>query len=382
MTPAAGYRGYPSDNALNLVRLALAATVIVAHAYYVLGVGNGPVIRGENIGGYAVFGFFAISGYLVTHSRLARPLGQYLVHRAARLLPAFWVCLLVMVVGFGPLGYFVENATLDGYFSTATQPLRYLTSNWLLDVTSYDIAGSPRSVPYPGVWNGSIWTLWYEFVCYLLIAALLSLAVARRRAWLVVGAAWAAATATHWLWSHGLARFVGDDGQIANLLKLAPIFLGGALLRLLPWRVRYRWWIAVPSLGVFVAAVWLTGTTGAQVTAPLLAYVLLWLGLVVPRVAWFQRNDLSYGVYIYAFPVQQTLVLLGVAGTSVVSHSVAALALVVPFALASWFLVERPVMRRSRASDARPKPTDEPVVTQGGAANDRGLQRDAVPVER
>ena len=74
-------------NSLNLIRLALALLVLVAHGYYLSGVGTGPSFQGENLGGWAVFGFFTISGYLITASRFANPLGRYLVLRVRPDLP-------------------------------------------------------------------------------------------------------------------------------------------------------------------------------------------------------------------------------------------------------------------------------------------------------
>ena len=74
----------PRVNSLNLVRLVLASMVLFAHGYYISGAGVGPHLDGENVGGWAVFGFFAVSGYLITGSRWSNSLGTYLVHRIAR----------------------------------------------------------------------------------------------------------------------------------------------------------------------------------------------------------------------------------------------------------------------------------------------------------
>ncbi len=79
--------------------------------------------------------------------------------------------------------------------------------------------------------------------------------------------------------------------------------------------------------------------------APLpLAYLLLWLGGVLPtRVG--AKNDISYGVYIYAFPVQQLLALAGVQRFGVIPMMVASTICTIPLAWSSWVLVERPAMR-------------------------------------
>ena len=79
-------------NGLNLVRLGLALAVLVSHGYALLGRPE-PAPGGEKVGTWAVFGFFAISGYLITGSRLSSPLSAYVLRRLARIYPAFLVCL-------------------------------------------------------------------------------------------------------------------------------------------------------------------------------------------------------------------------------------------------------------------------------------------------
>ena len=186
-----GHQLDPRHNSLNQVRLVLATTVLFAHGYYIAGVGVGPHVDGENLGGWAVYGFFAISGYLITGSRWSNSLGTYLVHRVARIFPAFLVCLLVMVAVIAPLGDVWAHGTLAGYLTTATTPGHFLFLNAGLRIGAYDIAGTPTGVPYPGAWNGSLWTLYFEFLCYLIVAALAVFPAVRRSPWWI-GLAWVA----------------------------------------------------------------------------------------------------------------------------------------------------------------------------------------------
>src|ERR671927_618625 len=82
----------PRANSLNFLRLLLALTVIVSHAWPLGGLGKEPLLDGRSPGGYAVYGFFALSGYLITGSRLNSRLGDFLKRRVLRLYPAFLVC--------------------------------------------------------------------------------------------------------------------------------------------------------------------------------------------------------------------------------------------------------------------------------------------------
>lgn len=178
-----GRRFDPRDNSLNLIRLVLAGTVLIAHCYPLSGLGDSPQLDGWNLGEWAVFGFFAISGYLITASRFSNSLKTYLIHRIARIMPAFWVCLLVTVGFFAPIGYWVMHHTIDGFLTSATAPGNYLLSNAFLKIAFWDVAGTPSGIPYPGAWNGSLWTLYFEFLCYLIVGAVAVFAWVRRSPW-------------------------------------------------------------------------------------------------------------------------------------------------------------------------------------------------------
>lgn len=349
--PWSGSQLDPRANSLNLIRLVLASMVLFAHGFYISGAGVGPHIDGENLGGWAVFGFFALSGYLITASRWSNSLGTYLVHRIARIFPAFLVCLVLMVVVVAPIGYLHTHGSLAGYLTTGpTTPANFVFSNSLLKINSYEIAGTPAGVPYPGAWNGSLWSLYYEFLCYLVVGALAVVGWVRRTPW-ALGAAWLVATAGFAAWGRVVGPLVGGNEDLHLLLKLLPLFLAGGLVHRLRGRLPLHWSGAVLAATLVVVAVWALDGWGAQLTAPAIAYVLLWVGSVVPSPRLVHRHDISYGVYIYAFPVQQLLVLTGIHTVNLALYDVVALACTVPLATASWLLIERPVMRRAR----RPK---------------------------
>lgn len=354
----------PRNNSLNLIRLVLASTVLFAHAYYIAGMGVGPHIDGENLGGWAVFGFFTISGYLITASRLGNNLGTYLVHRIARIMPAFWVCLIVTAGVFAPIGYWAAHRTFDGFLTTPTAPASYVFANFFLKIGAYDVAGTPANVPYPGAWDGSLWSLYYEFLCYLVIAGLLSLAWFRRRAW-PLAVAFLISVAV-WAKIQVVLPYLGGNPDVLLLSKLLPLFLGGALVQVLRSRLPLHWVGALGAAVVSGLAIAVLDGWGAQLTAPLITYLILWIASVVPAPRLIQKHDISYGVYIYAFPVQQLLAIGAVYVHGLWVFNIAALLGTIPLAIASWLLVERPIMRRARrttkaASTPPPTPAPEPA---------------------
>ncbi|WP_434613508.1 acyltransferase family protein [Arthrobacter sp. A5] len=332
----------PRNNSLNLIRLILAFMVLFAHSFFVVGAGTGPGFKGENLGGWAVAGFFGISGYLITGSRFNNNIGPYLVHRAARIFPAFLVCLLVMAGAFAPIAYVAQHSSLHGFFQTPTTPANSVFANMFLKISSYDIAGTPAGVPYPGAWNGSLWTLYFEFLCYLLIALLGSLALVRKSPWPIL----AAFLLSVLVWAN-IARldpYLQNNFDFNMLSRLVPYFLGGAVVKVFARRIGLNWQGGVAALVLAAGCVFGLDGFGNQLAAPFIAYLLLWVSTWLPSPRLVLRHDISYGAYIYAFPVQQLLAVFGAYHWGVWWFTVAAAAATIPFATASWLLVEKPIM--------------------------------------
>ena len=343
------------NNALNLFRLILATAVFISHAYSITAAGPEPRWAGESLGGWAVIGFFVISGYLITASRMRSDLGTYLVQRVARIFPAFLVCMILTAAVFAPIAYLVQNDTLSGFLTTPNTPFNYVFANAGLKITDYSVAGTLATVPYPFAWNGPLWTLYYEFLAYLVVGFAMIFAVVKRTPW-IIAAMFAASVAVR-ANLDTLNRITGGNYEADLLSKLLPYFLGGAVVYMLRTWIPLRWWVALPSLaaGLLIAYEW--NLWGGQAAAPLFAVAILWLASWVPSPQFIRTNDVSYGLYIYAWPVQQLLALRGVHEHGLLVYNLATGAGALLLASASWFLLERPVMQRVRDSIRRQKAT-------------------------
>lgn len=338
------------SNSLNLFRLILAFLVLVAHAFYTAGLDWAPGFNGENLGGWAVIGFFVISGFLITRSRLRTDAGAFLVHRIARIMPAFLVCLVLTAAVFGPIAQLATTGTLAGYVTTPTTPLEYIWGNLFLHIDHYAIGSSLSALPYPDAWNGSLWTLYFEFICYLVVWVLGAFAIFRRSVLLTL-VLWVGTVAVRAATAAGLSG--GLDGDFDLLARLLPYFLGGSLVYLVVQRWGFVPLIGILSIPVAAALMVFVPVLGGPLAAPLLCYALLYLSTVVPQPGWIARNDISYGFYIYAWPMQQLVYIFGGAQFGVVVYILITTALTTLLAMASWFVIERPVMRLARHRPAR-----------------------------
>jgi len=335
----------PRRNSLNAIRLVLALLVIVSHTWPIGGYGRELHLGDQTLGNWAVAGFFAISGYLITGSRLhSRNFVDYLWRRVLRIYPAFFVVLVIVAFGFAPL---VAAATGDGPW-TVSGAVQYVVKNLALDIRQYGVPDTLNSVPLPRAWNGSLWTLFYEFLCYLAVGVAASFLPRRALQWCAVAALVLGGGATLVI-THGL---VSVPTTLELFIRLLAFFAGGMLLYLLADRVPLSGWLALAALLALAVA------AAVGVSRPLaglpVAYLMLYLGSRLPLHRVGSRNDISYGVYIYAFPVQQVLVYL-FADRAIDPLSFALLSAIgtVPLAWASWLFIEKPAMSLKRLTAGR-----------------------------
>jgi peptidoglycan/LPS O-acetylase OafA/YrhL len=342
----------PRRNALAVLRLGLAGVVAVAHGLAV-GFGWQPQLGSTRLGDLAVDGFFVLSGFLVTRSyvRLGT-FGRFAWHRALRILPGFWVCLVVTAVVAAPLAAVLLERSPATVFTTAEDPAwRYVLVNAALPVLQYEIAG--LSAPNgETVFDGSLWTLQYEALCYGVVGLLGVAGVLRNRpAQVLVGIAvvWAAALLQH----AGAIPF--DVPLLANreLLRFLLVFLLGVAACLFADRLPVRRLWALLSAVVVLAAAHLPDhhLVGAACFAYLCVYAMVRLPL-----RWTPSWDLSYGLYVYHWPVQFLLLLAGATALGPVVFVVTGVALGAALAAVSWLAVEAPALRLKDARLAGLRP--------------------------
>jgi peptidoglycan/LPS O-acetylase OafA/YrhL len=354
----------PSDNNFTLVRLCLAISVIYSHSYWaVFGVPSKDdlsQILGDSVSDYAVNGFFVLSGFLVYPSLLR--LGQvkrFLLARLTRLWPGL-VCSIVLTA---LAGLTVTSAALTSYFRGDT--LKFLVGNLTFLKGYYTLTG----VACGGracIVNGSLWTLPWEARCYLGLALLGAVGLARPKAmvWLVLPATLVGALA----WDFGAVRtvFAAHAGPnavwaVGIAQRLWPLFVLGAGAYILRRRIVLSWWI----LGALFALALATNELAfsLQIRSLLIGYGVLCAGLLTAKKGALSGKwpDYSYGVYIYAFPVMIALHALWPTHLHLVLAA-ATLAATLPLAALSWHLIERPALdafrrrNRERTATAAPPP--------------------------
>ena len=332
----------PRRNALNFWRLLLAAEVILWHSF--LSTGRTAMVPHEAMQltwSVGVDAFFAISGFLITRSWVERPRPrEYLTARGLRILPGLWMCLIVTAFVIAPLGVAIQGGSVKNLL-WSTGPITYVLGNSLVFYVLQGINGTPAGVPFAGSWNSSLWSLGFELLCYLAVLILGLMGMVKYR-WVSVTML-VLATLIAVLQGPLVYPGVWSIGQLAA--RCALMFAAGAVLYQWRDRVPANWWLVALCAAIVIAAGVLL--PDYRVAAGLaLAYAVVVSGALVHGPS--LRNDFSYGMYIYAFPVQQILVMSGLVSlTPMLFFGISTIS-TLPFAAASWFLVESRAMRLKR----------------------------------
>lgn len=344
----------PRANSLDFLRWLLAFLVIFSHSGPIAGFYGGQdlgiqISDEQSLGGVAVAGFFFFSGFLITKSRMGRStIWRYFWRRCLRIFPAFWAALILTVVVLAPVAWHLQKGTFDGYWSSAVEsPVTYFVDNMFLTLGQRNIAGLGETVPYfinHGVrdWNGSAWTLSYEFLCYIVVGLLgLFGALASRRfatafALVVIGL-----NALQWLGAGdigGLNRVLADP---FILMFFAP-FAFGMLFALHGDKIAVddRIAVAMLGLGLFTYAFGGWNVVGQYG----FLYFLMWVGIRFRLTNWARFGDFSYGIYIYAWPLMTLATYFGLERYGWLAYHVVIVVVVHIVAIASWHLIEKPAM--------------------------------------
>ena len=282
--------------------------------------------------------FFGLSGFLVAGSAMRAPsVKAFLALRLLRLLPALSVEITLSALVLGPL---LTTLPLQLYF---TDPLFLSYFGNIIGRVQFVLPGLFATTPIVGIVNLNLWTLHAEYACYAFMLLLLASGVHlnRRKATII-------ACATLVVLGGGNGIFgLGETPEMYNEAVLLMSFIMGM--------VAYHWREHIPVRGdLFIAAAAVFHfVSSARGTALLglipLSYCMVYLGMQpLPRLKLLPPGDYSYGIYLYGFPIQQTLVCLFPGLKSWWLLFPAATLIVLAVAMLSWHVVERPALSLKR----------------------------------
>ena len=296
-------------NNFDLLRILFACFVIVSHSYVLNGDGaTDPLFEMTQqtflFSFIGVKGFFIISGYLIFKSMVvSTSVFEYLVKRVLRIFPALAVVLLVTLAAV----YFIYPSNMPPFFSNK-EVYVYFLGNIILFKPHFFISGIFSGLPSSAI-NGSLWTIEYEFFFYLFILLFFYFRSNKKilkASLVIVVALFLMVRLAFYDWTVQTHFFI----PLEPLFDLGPYFLMGSLLSCFDFDTMpaKNAIAAVLSMALIASVYFKIGHTVVYFTLP---FIVIYVGKQTSKLAnWVHTKlgDPSYGIYLYAFPLQQLLI--------------------------------------------------------------------------
>lgn len=348
------------NHSFDLLRIFFATLVLLAHAPEMTeGDGNRELLARLthtpfNFGALAVDGFFLLSGYLIVKSWIRDPhLGSYLRKRVLRIVPGYIVAAVVCITMVGLLA-----PGIDHFFSRLLHQRSFYASIVML--------GRLNTPPvYPGsrdlIVNGALWTIPYEFRCYLVVAAFGVAGLLRRRwVWLLATVALFADLLRYSIFAmespgwHKLFYLTGEPSEVA---RLGCAFFVGGCFWLFREQIRFRRRYAVAALAAIVLVARFAPGHIEHAAVTLGSYLMFYLCQSRSLDFRWTHNmpDISYGTYLYGTAVEALWIFFHPACSPWLTFAVAA-AIAYVLGWLSWTVVEKPMLSFKSSRRAQPQP--------------------------
>lgn len=322
------------NNNLDLFRIIAACMVIIGHSYVLFpDPGEEDQIRiltgFTYSGALAVKIFFFISGLVVTNSIItSNSVIHFTISRLFRIFPALIFLCLITVFLLGPA---LSSLNSSEYFNSP-QTYSYLKNNILLK-TEYNLPGVFAHNPYANAVNGSLWTLPEEVGCYLFLLAIFAIGVFKNKkmatllfALLIIDMILPQRVLTYW------------KSDISEISLLPASFACGAILAINKDRISIS---ALQPIGFTLLTFLLWKTKFVELIFCITLFSSIIFLAQLPFILKLKiKNDISYGVYLWGFTVQQALQNF-VSGQTVYLKMIISLAISIGLAYLSWFLIEK-----------------------------------------
>lgn len=317
------------DNNLNFIRFCAAILVIFSHSFpLTYGSDNKEVLYiisngQETFGSVAVKIFLIISGFLITQSwDRKKDLKTFFKARILRIFPALMVVILLTTFILGPI---FTTEPLAKYF-TNTKTYKYILSISLIKM-QYNLPGVFENNIYKGAVNGSLWTLYYEFACYCIVAFLGHMNILKKTVVLILFL---------------VCYLLSLNGHLGFMLT--SYFVAGMITYIYKDKIKLNRKLNLVFIILLVFSIYLNLTKYIFPFA--LTYIIICFAFnsKLKLNLFGSKNDLSYGIYIYAFPIQQIISYLLKDNIHWYINLIISLPLTLICAYASWNIIEKPFL--------------------------------------
>lgn len=335
-------------NNFDFLRFLAATMVVFSHSFALTGHKFSEPLTSltgnMNFGGLGVFIFFIISGYLITKSWITRPVTtRYFWNRLLRIVPGLALVVLFCIFVIGPIN--TSDSIVDYFLDSATWLYLSIIAIFPLLAVDYHLPGVFLSNTYPISVNSPLWTIPYEFIMYIGVFLLGIIGLLKNRKLILL---FSLSILGVWIGLRYYFNFSSSDLPV-NLSYFAFYFSIGTLYFLFRDKIKFDYRIAAVALVIFLLSLsqgTIINTIALCICLPYVVFTFAFAPLK-SIMNFGKHGDFSYGIYIYAFPIQQTIAhLLG--NIDSLLFFTLSFFCVMPFAALSWRLVESKALSLKR----------------------------------
>ncbi len=327
------------------IRLFFSCIIVIAHSYTLSGSEWNDWVS-ILTGGQTNFGllcfkfFFVISGYLIFASLIrSRSIGIFFWKRFLRVYPALITALIATVL----YGNFVYEGNID--YIRNPDVITYIPNNLFLLDLQYGIKGIFEKNPYKSVINGSLWSLPYEILFYILITFLFFIRKKPTYLWFALLFACILLYIVNLFFEHEIASLRFYKILVTYFFDLAAFFIAGAFLAASNFNntARKYLWVLGGLIFLVLSLHFSVFKEFQYLTLPIIIIPVCLSSTKYIRDTEKYLGDISYGVYIYSFPIQQTLVHYFKFGYLELIATSLPISLI--FGYLSWHIIEKKAVR-------------------------------------
>ena len=344
------------NNSLNLIRLILATFVLICHSNHFIGIEDSvnPIIN--YILYLAVPGFFVISGYLITASAMKNNLKLFFKKRFGRIYPAYLFSCISVVLLFAPITFFLNNNcnfNLISYMTQSPSPLSFLVYSLPFTADSYTIGETLINLPAV-YWNGSAWTLIFEFGCYIAIAlviySLKKIEIKKIHFSKLIFVIYILFLVISFFSPRNDKLPLEGLNWINTAIYFFTVFLGGSYVYLIKDKIIFSYkLLALAIIACIIIMSVIPYHWAMELSAMPMIYIILFISMTLKSPKWIQKNDISYGIYIYAWPIQIVILSIFIfygIPQNIYLYTIVSMVVIGLYSTLSWFLIEKPILDR------------------------------------
>ncbi len=315
------------DNCFDFLRYFFAFSLILVHFCTLTDTEQFWFISGQ----MRVKSFFTITGFLVVYSFIRRNnLNIYVRKRIFRIIPAYVTTIILCFL----CGIFFTNVTSTEYFFSI-QSLKYLVANLtFLNFIEPCLPGLFTDNPIGPFVNGSLWSMKYEVLFYIAVPFMIYLMRKYNKIYVLIPI----------FTLLTIYRSIYDN----SINTIIYFFSGTTILLYFDWFYKNIKSIFLVCMIFYIISNIFEFQYIYYLEPFIFSSMIVGIAYFCKPLNFLQRYDnISYGLYLYHFPVIQVLINYKLHEYNIYLTFVIALLITTILAIISWYVIEKPLLRKS-----------------------------------